>query len=202
MSAGALIACHECDLLQHERPLSRGGSEHCRRCGAVLYRSHPDSLELTLGLTAGGIMLFVLANAFPIVGLALQGQVINTTLYHTVRTLYDEDQKLVAGLVFTTTIGMPAIQLAALTYLLVPLRFGRVLPHFALVYRTLQAARPWAMVEVFMLGVLVSLVKLAHLAGIVPGVALWSFAVLMLVMTAISATFDPRTFWARVEAVR
>jgi paraquat-inducible protein A len=58
------------------------------------------------------------------------------------------------------------------------------------------------MVEVFMLGVLVSLVKLAHLAGVVPGVALWSFAALMFVMTAVAAVFDPRDLWARVEAAR
>src|SRR5262249_24061504 len=112
------------------------------------------------------------------------------------------DMKSVAALVFVTTIAAPALQLAALVYLLVPLRMRRLAPHFALVFRGMQALRPWGMVEVFMLGVVVSLVKLAHLAGIVPGIALWSFALLMLVMTAIAATFDPRDYWARVEAVR
>ena len=73
---------------------------------------------------------------------------------------------------------------------------------FALVFRMLQAVRPWGMVEVFMLGVLVSLVKLAHLAGVVAGIALWSFAALMLVMAAITAVFDPRALWARAEAAQ
>ena len=66
----------------------------------------------------------------------------------------------------------------------------------------MQTVRPWGMVEVFMLGVLVSLVKLAHLAGIVPGIALWAFAALMFVMAAIAAVLDPRDLWARVAAVR
>lgn len=202
MADAALIACHECDLLQREAALPRGGVASCVRCGATLYRSHPDSLERTLALTAGAILLFIIANSFPIVGLALQGQVINTTLYNTVHTLWDEDMKSVATLVFVTTIAMPVLQLGALVYLLVPLRIGRVLPHFELVYRALHAAQPWGMVEVFMLGVIVSLVKLAHLAGVVPGIALWSFAVLMLVMAAIAATFDPRAFWAQVEALQ
>src|SRR3982751_2743662 len=187
-----LIACHESDLLQHETALPRQGTAHCIRCGAVLYRSHPESLERTLALTAGAIALFVLANVFPIVGLALQGQIIQTTLFHTVRVLWNEEMKSVAALVFVTTIGVPALQLSALAYLLVPLRMRRLAPHFELVFRALQAMRPWGMVEVFMLGVIVSLVKLAHLAGIVPGIALWSFVALMLVMTPIAATFDPR----------
>ena len=202
MADAALIACHECDLLQREVALPRGGVASCVRCGATLYRSHPDSLERTLALTAGAILLFIIANSFPIVGLALQGQVINTTLYNTVHTLWDEDMKSVATLVFVTTIAMPALQLGALVYLLVPLRMGRVLPRFELVFRVLHAAQPWGMVEVFMLGVIVSLVKLAHLAGVVPGIALWSFAALMLVMAAIAATFDPRAFWAQVEALQ
>ena len=200
MSAAPLIACHECDLLQREARLPAGGIARCRRCGATLYRSHPQSLERTLALTAAAILLFVIANAFPIVGLQLQGQLIQTTLFNTVRTLYDEDMKSVAALVFVTTIAMPALELFALAYLVLPLKLGRVPRHFAPVFRVLQAVRPWGMVEVFMLGVLVSLVKLAHLASVVPGVALWSIAALMLVMAAIAATFDERALWAKAGA--
>jgi len=104
--------------------------------------------------------------------------------------------------VFVTTIAMPALQLFAVAYLLLPLRFGRVPARFALVFRILQTVRPWGMVEVFMLGVLVSLVKLAHLAGVVAGIALWSFAALMLVMAGLGAVFDARGLWARAAALR
>jgi paraquat-inducible protein A len=197
-----LIACHECDLLQREVALPQGGVARCGRCGAELYRSHPHSFERTLALTSGAILLFVMANSFPIIGLQLEGQTIQTTLYNTVRTLWDEDMKSVAALVFVTTIAMPALQLSAIAYLLFPLRLGRVPAHFGAVFRLLQTVRPWGMVEVFMLGVLVSLVKLAHLAGIVAGVALWSFAALMLVMAAIGAVFDARGLWAQADRLR
>jgi len=197
-----LIACHECDLLQREAPLPRGGVAHCGRCGARLYRNQPESLERTLALTAGAVVLFVIANAFPILGLALEGQVVQTTLFNTVRSLWDQQMKSVAVLVFLTTIAMPALELFAIAYLLLPLRLGRVPPFFAQVFRMLQSVRPWGMVEVFMLGVLVSLVKLAHLAGIVPGIALWSFAALMLVMAAIASVFDARDLWARADTLR
>jgi paraquat-inducible protein A len=119
-----------------------------------------------------------------------------------VQTLWNEDMKSVGILVFVTTMLMPALELCALTYLLLPLRLGRAPSHFALVFRMLQAVKPWGMVEVLMLGVLVSLVKLANLAGVVPGIALWSFAALMFVMAAVAAVFDPRDLWARVSAAR
>jgi paraquat-inducible protein A len=195
---GALVACHECDLLQREVPLT-GGVAQCGRCGAELYRDRPASVDRSLALTTGALLLFVIANSFPILGLALQGQVINTTLFGAVQRLWDEDMKSVAALVLATTIAMPALELLALAYLLLPVRLRHVPPCFALVFRALLAVKPWGMVEVFMLGVLVSLVKLANLAGVVPGIALWSFAALMLVMAALASVFDPRALWQSAE---
>jgi len=197
-----LIACHECDLLQHEVPLPQGGVAHCPRCGAELYRSHPDSMERTLALTAGAILLFAIANVFPIVGIKVGGQEIQTTLLHTVQMLYDDDMRSLAALVMLTTMIMPALQLLALIYLVLPLRMGRAPLHFALVFRTMNAVQPWGMVEVLMLGVLVSLVKLAALAHVVPGIALWAFGALMMLMAAIAATFDPRALWAKMAAAQ
>lgn len=191
-----LIACHECDLLQREGQLPAGGKALCARCGALLHRSNPRSVERTLAFALAAVVLFAVANLFPIVSLELQGQRIDATLFGAVHALYVQEMGLVAALVFVTAIAMPALELAALCYLLLPVRLGRAAPRVGPVFRALQAVRPWCMVEVFMLGVLVSLVKLAHLASVVPGVALWSFGALMLLMAAVAASFDPRRLWA------
>ena len=126
----------------------------------------------------GAAVLFLIANAFPIVGLEAAGHHSSTTLFGAVRQLYDDDMTSVAGLVFTTTILMPGLEIAALLYLLLPLKLGRVPRGLPAVFRLVHAVRPWGMVEVFMLGTLVALVKLAALASVVPGIALWSFVVL------------------------
>jgi paraquat-inducible protein A len=205
MSASSLIACHECDLLQREVPLPTGRAARCRRCGAVLYRNTPDSLNRTLAYTLAAALLFAVANAFPIVGLDAQGNRTATTLFGTVRTLHDDGMTSVAALVFVTTILMPALELGAMLYMLLPLKLGRVPHGLPAMFRLVQTVRPWGMVEVFMLGTLVSLAKLAHLASVVPGIALWSFAALMVLLAAVSAAFDPRALWARVattEAAR
>ena len=197
----SLTACHECDLLQRETPVPPGGTARCARCGAVLYRNVPDGLDRTLAYTLGAAVLLVVANTFPIVALEVSGNRTSTTLFGTVRTLHDQDMTLVAGLVFVTTILMPATQIGALLYMLLPLKLGRVPYALAAVFRLVYAVRPWGMVEVFMLGTLVSLAKLAHLAHVVPGIALWSFGALMFLVAAAAASFDSHALWARVEAV-
>ena len=134
--------------------------------------------------------LFLLANAFPLVGLEVQGQRNATDLLGAVRALWDQDMQLVAGLDLMTALS-PAIEISGMIYLLLPLRLGRLPPGAGRMLRFLQAVKPWGMVEVFMLGVLVSLVKLAHLASIVPGIALWSFGGLILPLAASAASFNP-----------
>jgi paraquat-inducible protein A len=194
----SLIACHECDLLQRGIALPAGGTACCRRCGGLLYRHAPGGLERTLACTLGALALFLVANAFPIVGLEVQGTLNASSLYGAVRTLWDQDKEMLAALVVVTTMLVPALELAVMTYLLLPLHLGRVPAGAPALLRLLQAAQPWSMVEVFMLGVLVSLVKLAHIAAVVPGLALWLFGGFILLLTASAATFNAHDVWERV----
>jgi len=196
MNRAELLACPECDLLQSDPAVSRPRKALCARCGAVLYQRHEQGLERTLALTTAALILFALANAFPILSLELQGERTEATLAGAVAALWAQNMQLLACLVLFTAILMPLAELAALGWLLVPLRFGRRAPRFGAVCRLLQFANRWGMVEVFVLGTIVSFVKLGHVASVEAGIALWAFAALMLVMAAIEANFDPRALWA------
>jgi paraquat-inducible protein A len=200
MDAHSLIACHECDLLQRKIFLPVSGIARCRRCRAVLYRDHPNGLDRALACTLGALVLLIVANAYPIVGLEIQGNRQAASLYDTVHALWQDDRKEVAALVGFTTMVFPAIEIATLTYLLLPLRLGRLAHGTVPVLHFLQSVRPWSMMEVFMLGILVSLVKLEHIAHVHKGIALWAFACLIPLLAAAAAAFDPEELWARVRS--
>jgi len=199
-----LTACHECDLLVHEvdRQQTSRYSALCPRCGALLYRHSRHSLEHTLALACACLVLLVVANTFPVVGLNIQGQRIDTTVIGAALQLWREDMLAVAILVLVTTTLTPLLEMAAVIWLVLPLMLGRRPPAFARVFRMLQAAHPWAMVEVFLLGILVALVKLSHLAEVLPGPAMWCFGALMLLLTAVSAIIEPRDLWRAWEEAR
>ncbi|VWC69333.1 PqiA family integral membrane protein [Burkholderia lata] len=202
MRRTCLVACHECDLLQRDVPVPPGGTLRCRRCHAQLYRNRTDSLERALAFTVASIVLFIVSNLYPIVGLSVSGTLVETTLAGAVRVLYEDGMWPLAGLVFATTILMPVVQIAGMLWLLLPLRTKRVPARAALVFRMCHLAEPWGMTEVLILGLLVALVKLAHIASVVTGVALYSFGALMLVLAAARAAFDARELWARIEAAQ
>lgn len=188
------IACPECDLLHHPVDPGPGGTARCTRCGAVLDHRHRRQPGQLLALVVAALITFAIANAFPIVDLEVQGITNSTTLFGAVLQLWEEGRGWVAGLVFFTAIIAPLVDLLAMAALLAAVARHRRPAYFAPLLRGLQSVRPWGMVEVMMLGVLVSLIKLSHMARILPGPALWAFGALTILLTLV-ITYDLRHLW-------
>jgi paraquat-inducible protein A len=93
-------------------------------------------------------------------------------------------------------------QIAALLYVLLPLRRNGRARGQNEVFRALTQLRPWAMSEVFMLGALVALVKLSALAQVIPGIALFAYGALMLTLAALTSITPTEQFWQWVEGNR
>ena len=189
-----LIACEGCDALYKKRPLGTDEIAICARCGTELERDSSRQRQRLLPLAVAGLITFIIANAFPIVEIELQGLRNQTTLFGAVLALSAEGMTPVALLVLATTIVFPLMQLLFLIYLLVPRPDASHPPGFRWMVRAMQTLRPWGMIEVFLLGVLVAIVKLSNMATVLPDVALWAFGVLTILLTAV-ISFDPRYFW-------
>ena len=59
------------------------------------------------------------------------------------------------------SIFAPLLKILCVFYVLVPLKFNTRLPYAKQVFRFFEVLHPWAMTEVYMLGILVAIVKLA-----------------------------------------
>lgn len=178
MERAALLGCPQCDLLQRPISLRPGQSALCSRCGATLYRAPPPGPDRALALTLAGLIAFGVAIAFPIVGLDLKGNRVDTTLFGAAEALYHDNMAPLAALVGATTMLFPFLLLTSMALLLFRKRSAPQL------LRTLHAAKHWSMVEVFVLGVLVALAKLAHMAGVIPGVGAWATGALVVLLAA------------------
>jgi paraquat-inducible protein A len=202
MTTQTLIACPACDLLHHRRTLAAAATARCSRCGSVLFRSFNQSLDRPLALTLAAIILLVLANFFPFISLAISGHTEQALLASGVISLLDAGWVMLPMLVLLTGIVFPLLQLVGVAYVLIPLRFGFGTPHLAVIYRWVRVLQPWAMTDIFMLGIFVSVAKLAGMGSIIPGVALYAFVALMFILPAIFAALNPESVWERLPLNR
>ncbi|MGE0802887.1 MAG: paraquat-inducible protein A [Lautropia sp.] len=193
-----LIACECCDALHQRAPLAAGEIARCRRCGNELERLPSPGTDRMLPLTLAALILFVLANVFPIVEIEVQGLHSQTTLLGAALVLSGEGMVPVAMLVLTTTLLVPLVVITGLFYLLLPFAPDPSRPHAAWLLRGIRSARPWGMIEVFLLGVLIAIVKLGDMATVIPGVAIWAYVGLTVLLTIVVG-FDPRALWLPAE---
>ncbi len=194
-----LIGCPDCDLLQRLPQLAPGASARCPRCNRELWRRREDSLNRTLALAIAAAFLYVVANTTPMLGLTAVGHQAFTTVLGGAIQLWHDQEKLVAVLVLFTAVIAPALQIGFMLAIVLGAHRRRPSRWVGTLLRHQPTSRLWSMIEVMMLGVLVALIKIAELATVIPGVALYTLGALVFLLAAMQANFDPKEVWDRIE---
>lgn len=191
-----LIACQHCDQLYRLAPLAAGGKANCHRCGSMLYRSVPESLDRSIAWYLTALMLFVIANAWPFLSLELGGRVEQNLLVSGGVAMFEMGMADLGIMIFLTSILFPLLTIVGMLYLLIPVRLGFRPAGLGPVYRVIEAINAWSLVSVFMLGVLIAIVKLQDMANVIPGISLFALVGLLISFAAARANFDPAVLWA------
>src|SRR5438874_3629011 len=197
----SLIACETCGQVQRLPELAPGASAECARCDGHLVVNDGGALARTAAFSLAALMFYLPANLYPILRMEWYGTHSESTAWDGAITLFRQGQPVIAIIVFLASIVIPFLKLLALFSLVasVKLRSAAWRRQRVWIFRTLELIGPWAMLDVFVMAILVALVKLGELATVLPGRGLFSFtAVAMLTMLA-SASFDPRLIWATAE---
>ena len=195
-------ACHFCDTLHQAFPVAEGSSARCVRCGALLYQNRPASLARASAFSLAALLLMVLVHVFPFLTMDAASMRRDLTLVGAANALIGEDAPLLGSSIILFTIVTPLVLAGGMIYVCLPLMFGRLAFGAFGVAKWMYRCEPWNMVEVFLLGVLVSLLKLAKVADVHFGIGFWAFAGVMLCMAAAVAGIDREELWDRLEVAR
>lgn len=195
-----LAICRYCDTVHRRTELPGRARARCVTCDSPLYGSNTD-LGAMLAVTITATVAFVIANEFPLITLSVNGHMTEATLWRAIVASYNQELPLVAAALVISLIIAPLIEIVLLLWVLVPLCAGARPLGFSMMMRAIHILRPWRMVEVFLLGVVVAVVKLAGLASTVPGWGSFGVAVMTLALASLGS-FDAGALWRRADEVR
>ena len=179
--------------------MPEGGTSVCSRCGAILVSHKRDSLDRSLALTLTGLILFVMANAYPILEIKSGSLYQSTTIIGSVEVLFAGGTWEIGLLVFFTAFFFPLLDLISRLCILIPLKMNKSPWKLSFIVSFMQSINPWGMTDVFMLGVLVSVVKLVKMMKVIPGISLFAFVMLIFVLAGVATAFDPHLAWEKEE---
>ena len=197
-AASEVIACHECGTVHRLPPMPDDTVARCRACGATISIRFDHSVQRTLALYLAALALIGVANAFPIMTMSIEGQRNAATILDSARALYGEGMWPLAIAVGLAGIVMPLIKIVGMIAVLLPMQLGWRPAWLVAGFRLVEKVQTWAMMEVYLLGVIVAYVKLQDLATIHLGVALVAFICTILLLAAADAKFDPHAIWRRL----
>ncbi len=199
VAAARLLECEDCALLHRVRPIAEDSRATCGRCGALLFAHKRDALQRSTALYLAALILWGVANGLPFLTFELEGRRQPSLLISGPLSLYRDGLWELAAIVFLFVIAFPLLRIVTSLCVLLPLQAGRRPRWLASLFRFVDAIHPWAMVEVFLLGVLVAYSKLVDLATIVVGPALVAFVGLMVALVAARSALDVDEVWERIQ---
>lgn len=198
-----LLACPVCDALHRGIAVPPGGRLRCRRCGTVLMTNRRGAMDRTLAAAAASVILMAGALFFPFLELDAAG-------LHRSASVLDAALAFSSGLMVPLALAVglliiviPVVRALLLGYTILPLRLGRPpLPAARTAFRTASRLKPWSMAEIFIIGVVVALVKVAGMASITFGPAFWAMAALVLLVAYEASSLCERSIWQTLDRTR
>jgi paraquat-inducible protein A len=197
-----LVACPSCDLLQDMSALNDGERAYCSRCNHFLTRQLTDDVDKTLAYTLAAAILLIIANCYPFLSFKSGGIESVMTLPQTAWALYMNGMADLAILVAAFIIMIPAILLALILMLYIPIFRQTPTPWLSTVGRMVFTLQNWSMVEVFLIGVIVSLVKIAGMATVVLGLSFWAYVGFTLCFTLVFTYLDRYQCWLFIDKLQ
>ena len=187
--------CSDCGLVQRIDVLRPGEVATCMRCNFVLRRRQRDSLSTALALAIAGFILMIVVAAEPLMLFRLTGQERQTTMFGLPQAFSDQGMPLPELAVAFTTLLAPALRLGLTAAVLAGLRLRVPRALLAGMARVREWLQPWAMVEVFLLGLFVAYTRLAALSEVHIELAVYALVALMLFTASADAWLDEVAMW-------
>ncbi|MBV9659075.1 MAG: paraquat-inducible protein A [Verrucomicrobia bacterium] len=189
-AARGLAHCHFCAQVQ---PVAHA---HCARCHAALHLRKPHSLQRTLALTLGAMLLYLPANLLPVLNVesSVKGNQQNTILSGVIQFWQDGDYP-VALIIFTASIVIPIAKIISILILCRAAQTGRRPSAMTRLHRITDFVGRWSMVDVFVVAILVGVVQLGTVMTVTPGGGAFAFAAVVILTMLAAHSFDPRLIW-------
>ena len=194
-----LFVCHECDALQRVPAIEPGHQATCARCKSRLFRNPRGGIDKPLAFTIAAMVFFIIANVFPIMTLTIVGVKLNTTITGAAYVFFQQGSPELAAIVWLPSVLIPGLIITGLFYVLFSIRFQMNWRFTKPILVWISRLLPWGMMDVFMLGILVSIVKLVSLAHVVIGTGFYAFAILVILYASILASLEPHTLWESLK---
>ena len=169
----------------------------CPICDEELHHRKPNSFTRTLALSLAALCFFIPANIFPIMKTDSVTTFENNTIIDGIFYFYEHNEFFVGTVILIASVIIPIWKLITLFYLLYSVHtkssYRRVEKNK--LFKMINIIGKWSMLDIFVIGIVISLVQFGDLAKVTTGYAAISFATMVVLTMLATDSFDTRLLW-------
>jgi paraquat-inducible protein A len=196
-----IIKCHECALSIRLPFILEGQKAICPRCGYLLSSIHCNATNRVLSFSFTALMFLILSIPFEFISFNTKGLERHIDIIDSFNILIANDYLILALLQIIAVLVLPLLILFILIALYLPLSRGQCPKHQQLLVHYLFLLLPWSMVEIFLIGTLVSLIKIISMASIGLGPSFYCFILFSITLTAALLHIDKQQLTTNISSV-
>jgi len=190
-----ITACPACGLIIDADENDAGVKIVCPRCSSVIF--HKNSMSYAFALAVSALALMVPAFLFPFLRIQVGDSIMEATIVQCVQALDRDGYTLAGAAVFYTAFLCPVIYLSLICYASLDTMVRRCLPFACLAAHAVRLTADWHMVDVFLVGILVSVVKLVDMADVSFGIGFYLLSAVCVLMIISGIYYESRSFWLK-----
>ncbi|WP_428198379.1 PqiA/YebS family transporter subunit [Aliivibrio kagoshimensis] len=188
--------CHGCDLTVEQAEVNSGYVATCPRCKTTLHRGKSVSLNGNLAIAVAALLLFIPSHFFPLMTIDLFGVMIPATLPSGTITLMTDGFPLLGLLILFCSSIAPLLVCGSVLTAHWATKYNKFSLFKASMY-CIEHFRGWVMIDVFLVGLAISAIKMLDVADIYIGVGLSGLILLQLVTSLLLTRLHTRQYWDR-----
>lgn len=201
-SVSHYVECRNCGLLQIQPACERRDLVTCSRCSTQLEHSAGKSLNAALACSAAIMLLLIPAWTAPFMTASALGATRTSYLPMSVSVVWSDGSPLLALIVFLFVLTFPLVRFGTLTAVLFELRLGRRPAWLTPAFRICNALQTWAMLDVFLLGLVVAFLRLRSSLYVTLGPGAICFIAAGFLSLVARATLDKAQVWRQIAPDR
>jgi paraquat-inducible protein A len=192
------MACPDCDMLLHRTDYRSGGSVVCPRCDKTISRATANSIIKVLALSTGGLLIYLPAILMPLMTMKSFGFGDSANIIDSIINFYQTGYYVVAFMVLLSAVIFPFLLLISIFVVSAQLTIKRSPGYLTWLFRSYLHLEEWAMIEVYLLGIVVTIIKISDTSHIYYHSGIFFFSGLVLLTLAIATVIDREAFWQAI----
>jgi len=195
-----LSACPACDLLMNDsEQVKEGYISQCPRCKQIL--QHPSRLSIRNNFICVfvGLVFYFPAILLPMLQFTMLGNTESMSILNCVLTLLNTGNWIIGIVVLFTIVLVPLTKMMLIIFISTRV-YHKLHSHFlAVSFKWYNHLNHWGMLDIFMLSIIVSAIKLNEDAELDPGLGLYAFVILLFTSALQTQLLNKKLIWTLIE---